>query len=53
VVGPDGERLACGLVSYDAGEVRQIAGRHSGGIAEVLGHSYGEEVIHRNNLVLL
>lgn len=53
VVGPQGERIACGLVSYDVGEVRRIAGRHSQGIADVLGHSYGEEVIHRNNLVVL
>ncbi len=53
VIGPGGERIACGLVSYDAAELHRIAGRHSGGIADVLGHSYGEEVIHRNNLVLL
>jgi glutamate 5-kinase len=53
VVGPDGERLACGLVSYDARDIDRIKGLHSEGIAEILGHSYGEEVIHRNNLVLL
>ena len=48
-----GERIACGLVSYDADEVRRIAGLHSQGIADVLGHTFGDEVIHRNNLVLL
>jgi glutamate 5-kinase len=53
IVGPDGERIACGLVNYDASEVRRIAGMHSHGIADVLGHTYGEEVIHRNNLVTL
>jgi glutamate 5-kinase len=53
VLGPDGERIACGLVSYDAAEVRRIAGRHSQGIADVLGHSYGDEIVHRNNLVVL
>jgi glutamate 5-kinase len=53
IVGPDGERIACGLVSYDADDVRRIAGHHSQEIAEVLGRSYGEEVVHRNNLVLL
>jgi glutamate 5-kinase len=53
IVGPDGERIACGLVSYDAADVRRIAGHHSQGIADVLGRSYGEEVVHRNNLVVL
>jgi glutamate 5-kinase len=53
IVGPDGERIACGLVSYNADDVRRIAGHHSQGIAEVLGRSYGEEVVHRNNLVVL
>jgi len=53
IVGPDGERIACGLVGYDAHDVRRIAGHHSQEIAEVLGRSYGEEVVHRNNLVLL
>ncbi len=53
IVGPDGVRIACGLVSYEADDVRRIAGHHSQGIAEVLGRSYGEEVVHRNNLVVL
>ena len=33
--------------------MRRIAGLHSQGIADVLGHTFGDEVIHRNNLVLL
>jgi glutamate 5-kinase len=53
VLGPDGERIACGLVSYDAADVRRIAGRHSQGIADVLGRSFGDEIVHRNNLVVL
>jgi glutamate 5-kinase len=53
VVGPDGERIACGLANYAAGDVEQIKGRHSQGIAGTLGYAYGQEVIHRNNLVVL
>jgi glutamate 5-kinase len=53
VVGPQGERIACGLANYGAAEVERIAGQHSQGIAATLGYAYGDEVIHRNNLVVL
>jgi glutamate 5-kinase len=53
VLDPDGERVACGLANYAAADVAQIKGLHSQGIAAALGYAYGEEVIHRNNLVVL
>jgi glutamate 5-kinase len=53
VAGADGVPFARGLVAYDAGEVRAIMGRKSEEIEGVLGYCYREEVIHRNDLVLL
>ena len=48
-----GKEIARGLVNYDADEARAIAGRSSDRIAEVLGYSSGEEMIHRDNLVIV
>ncbi len=50
----DGLRpVARGIVQYGAAEIRRIARRHTREIAELLGYSYGENVIHRDDLVLL
>jgi glutamate 5-kinase len=48
-----GVRLGCGITNYDAEELLTIKGIHSEEIASRLGHDYGSEVVHRNNLVLL
>ncbi len=53
VVTADGRRLASGMTNYASDEVARILGRHSDQIAETLGYELGEEVIHRNNLVLV
>ncbi|MEZ5464381.1 MAG: glutamate 5-kinase [Lysobacteraceae bacterium] len=45
--------VARGLVQYAATDLRRIVGRRSDEIAGVLGFSYGEAVIHRDDLVLL
>ncbi len=47
-----GRRVATGITNYAAAEVSRIRGLRSNRIIEVLGHEYGEEVVHRNNLVL-
>ena len=49
----DGNRIACGLANYGAGDAKAIAGRQSGEIIEILGYEYGAELVHRDNLVLL
>ncbi len=49
-----GERcLAHGVSQYSAADVRRIAGRHSRDIESILGYNYGENVIHRDDLVLV
>jgi glutamate 5-kinase len=52
-IDPDGRELARGLVAYGSEEIRRIARRPAREIAEVLGYSNGDEVIHRDDLVLV
>jgi glutamate 5-kinase len=51
VVDARGQELARGLVNYDAADVARLCGQRSEAIAGLLGFSYGDEVIHRNQLV--
>ncbi|RBC83786.1 glutamate 5-kinase, partial [Xanthomonas oryzae pv. oryzae] len=44
---------ARGVSQYSAVDIRRIARRHSRDIENVLGYSYGENVVHRDDLVLL
>ena len=53
VVDTRGERVACGIASYGARDVAAIRGLRSDRIREALGYEYGEEVLHRNNMVVL
>jgi glutamate 5-kinase len=48
-----GRPFARGLAGYGADEVRRIAGLKSGEIERTLGYKYLDEVVHRNDLVLL
>jgi glutamate 5-kinase len=52
-VTPGGQEIARGLISYSAEAVERIKGQRSPRIAELLGYSNGEELIHRNDLVLV
>lgn len=45
--------LARGLTAYASDEVERIKGLATGKIANVLGYSNGDEVIHRDDLVVL
>ena len=49
----DGKEFARGLTNYDAAELRKIQGAKTGAIEELLGYKSFDEVIHRDNLVLL
>jgi glutamate 5-kinase len=48
-----GGRVAAGQVNYASEEIARIRGNRSDAIAGILGYAYGDEVIHRDNLVLL
>ena len=49
----DGREVARGLVNYSSPEIEKIKGVHSSKIQEVLGYHHSDEVIHRDNLVVL
>ena len=51
-VGPDNQRVACGLVNYSAEEARRIMGKSSDAIASILGYVDEKELIHRDNMVV-
>jgi len=53
IVDSSGRRLACGIANYRSGDIARILGVQSGQISGILGYDYGQEVVHRNNLVLL
>jgi glutamate 5-kinase len=53
ILGPDGERLACGIANYSSKDVERIKGLRSDRIGDTLGVTYADEVVHRNNLVVL
>ena len=45
--------IARGLVNYDAEDCLKIMQKHSKSLAEVLGKDSPDEVVHRDNLVLI
>ncbi len=53
VCGPEGREFARGLVNYNSVDCLKLCGHHSRETETILGYFYGDEIIHRNNLVLL
>ena len=49
----DGRAIAAGLVNYDSEEISRIQGTHTSKIESVIGYKDSDEVIHRDNLVIL
>jgi glutamate 5-kinase len=49
----DGREFARGLVNYSAQELNQIKGLHTSRIEKMLGYKAYEEIIHRDDLVVL
>ena len=53
VVAPNGREIARGLVAYDAGDAAKILGLKSSEIEKVLGFRARDELIHRDDMVLM
>jgi glutamate 5-kinase len=53
VTGPNHKPLAVGLSSYPAADLAQLCGKQSAEIEPTLGYTFGDEAIHRNNMILL
>ena len=53
VVDTDRHQVACGIANYSSGDIRHIRRLKSDRIEPTLGHYYGDEVLHRDNIVIL
>lgn len=53
IVNQDGWEIARGLANYNAADAVKIMGAHTHEIAGILGHKPYDEVVHRDNMVLL
>jgi glutamate 5-kinase len=53
IMGPDGTEVARGICAYSDGDAARIIGRKSAEIEKVLGFRGRDEIVHRDDLVLL
>jgi glutamate 5-kinase len=53
VLSGDNANIAAGITNYRSVELDEIKGARSDRIEGLLGHYYGDEVVHRNNMVIL
>jgi len=53
IVDEANKAIARGLSQYGAGEAKRLAGCHSREIEQVLGYTYGAEIVHRDDLATL
>ncbi len=53
IVNGNSVQVGLGITNYSATEVAAIKGRHSRHISDILGVTYGDEVVHRNNMVIV
>ncbi len=50
LVSPEGQPIAVGITNYGSADIQKLIGSHSKHIEDILGFSYGPEVIHRDNM---
>jgi glutamate 5-kinase len=53
VVSMENTAIAIGLTNYSAADLLKLSGHQSAEIESILGYTFGEEVIHRDHMVLL
>jgi glutamate 5-kinase len=53
ILDEQGSQIGCGVSNYSSADIAVIKGAHSDQILTLLGHDYGDEVIHRNNMVIV
>lgn len=53
ILNSQGKRIACGVTNYDSDDLAKLAGVKSSEILAMLGHEYGAEVVHANNMAVL
>jgi glutamate 5-kinase len=47
-----GKHIGYGIANYSSSDLAIIGGKHSDKIGSLLGYDYGDEVVHRNNMVI-
>ncbi|MCK5877123.1 MAG: glutamate 5-kinase, partial [Candidatus Marithrix sp.] len=52
-ISPDGQEIARGLINYNWLETKKILGQPSNQITNILGYIDEQELVHRDNLVLV
>ena len=53
IVDLNGVHIGVGITNYTSSDLKKIRKIRSNKIQSVLGYQYGDEVIHKNNLVLI
>ena len=53
VLSKENEKIGLGLAGYSSNDANKIMGHKSNEIAEILNYSFREELIHKDDLVLL
>ena len=53
VIDPDRKRIAAGIINYGSDDLVKISGSQSNEIERLVGRHYGDEAVHRNNMVVL
>jgi glutamate 5-kinase len=48
-----GKHIGYGISNYSSSDLAIIGGKHSDNIPSLLGYDYGDEAVHRNNMVML
>lgn len=51
IVAPSKQVIAVGVTNYSSSDIEKLVGKHSTNIEELLGYSYGPEIVHRSNMV--
>jgi len=52
-VSKEGKKIAKGLTNYSSTDLERIKGKKTSEIEKILGYKYSDEVIHRDNLVVI
>jgi glutamate 5-kinase len=53
LVSPTGQHIAAGLTNYSSQEITKLIGKKTDQIEECLGYTCGNEIVHRDNMIVL
>lgn len=49
----EGKNIAVGIANYSSGDIKKLLGKKSSEIEEILSYSYGQAIVHRDNMAVL